>query len=89
MGAKHGKRGKEVEALLSRQKSLRMRQSVHSLCRLCRFFAKGSDFATLLGALLLLTRRGRQILYEVKWKGLDDAKQTLASMMPQLRSASK
>ncbi|CAJ1342563.1 unnamed protein product, partial [Effrenium voratum] len=39
MAAQHGKRGKEVEALLSRQKI------------------------------------GKQILYEVKWKGLDDAKQ--------------
>ncbi|CAE6972288.1 ABCF3 [Symbiodinium natans] len=49
MGAKHGKRGKEVEALLSRQK------------------------------------RGRQILYEVKWKGLDDAKQNTYEPLTKLR----
>ncbi|CAE7219154.1 Abcf3 [Symbiodinium necroappetens] len=49
MAAKHGKRGKEVEALLSRQK------------------------------------RGRQILYEVKWKGLDDAKQNTYEPLTKLR----
>eukprot|EP00439_Symbiodinium_sp_Y106_P033199 s2084_g3.t6 len=49
MAVKHGKRGKEVEALLSRQK------------------------------------RGRQILYEVKWKGLDDAKQNTYEPLTKLR----
>jgi len=49
MAAQHGKRGKEVEALLSRQK------------------------------------RGKQILYEVKWKGLDDAKQNTYEPLTKLR----
>jgi len=49
MASKHGKRGKEVEELLSRQK------------------------------------RGKQILYEVKWKGLDDPKQNTYEPLTKLR----
>lgn len=49
MAAKHGKRNKEVEAVLSRQK------------------------------------KGKQILYEVKWKGLDDPKQNTYESVQKLR----
>eukprot|EP00931_Biecheleriopsis_adriatica_P072817 TRINITY_DN47214_c0_g1_i1.p1 TRINITY_DN47214_c0_g1~~TRINITY_DN47214_c0_g1_i1.p1 ORF type:complete len:1270 (+),score=311.68 TRINITY_DN47214_c0_g1_i1:36-3845(+) len=49
MAAKHGKRGKEVDSVISRQK------------------------------------RGKQILYEVKWKGLDDAKQNTYEPLTKLR----
>eukprot|EP00929_Paragymnodinium_shiwhaense_P014755 TRINITY_DN122714_c0_g1_i1.p1 TRINITY_DN122714_c0_g1~~TRINITY_DN122714_c0_g1_i1.p1 ORF type:complete len:1285 (+),score=319.99 TRINITY_DN122714_c0_g1_i1:120-3974(+) len=49
MAEKHGKRGKEVENLLSRQK------------------------------------KGKSLLYEVKWKGLDDAKQNTYEPLSKLR----
>eukprot|EP00928_Gymnodinium_smaydae_P099469 TRINITY_DN949_c1_g1_i1.p1 TRINITY_DN949_c1_g1~~TRINITY_DN949_c1_g1_i1.p1 ORF type:complete len:1317 (-),score=301.18 TRINITY_DN949_c1_g1_i1:388-4227(-) len=49
MAVKYGKRGKEVETLLSRQK------------------------------------KGKQILYEVKWKGLDDQKQNTYENVQKLR----
>ncbi|CAK0836018.1 unnamed protein product [Prorocentrum cordatum] len=49
MAVKHGKRGKEVENLLSRRKE------------------------------------GKRILYEVKWKGLDDAKQNTYESVQKLR----
>lgn len=49
MAVKYGKRGKEVESLLSR------------------------------------TKKGKQILYEVKWKGLDDPKQNTYESVQKLR----
>jgi len=49
MAIKHGKRGKEVENLMSRQK------------------------------------KGKTILYEVKWRGLDDAKQNTYEPLSKLR----
>jgi ATPase subunit of ABC transporter with duplicated ATPase domains len=49
MAIKHGKRGKEVDTLLSRQK------------------------------------KGKKVFYEVKWKGLDDAKQNTYENLQKLR----